>query len=97
MRVGVVLLPIVLWLLARPLAPRLSEPMVVTPPPSPPGIPLADLLLAAAVGWALLGGVIVARSRKLWVVALGLFVFTIPAFFAVILGPAIILILQDLA
>ena len=100
--IGVVLalFPVVLWLIAVPLAPHgISEPMFVTPPPPPPsllGISFADLLLAGAVGWGLLGAILVVRSRKPWAFAVGFLVFTVPACVAIILGPAIVLILSNL-
>jgi len=94
-RVGIVLLPVALALLAAALSPRFFDPMF-TGQPSLLGIALTDLVTAGAVGWGFLGGFLVARSRKPWAFPVGLLVFTLPASFVIILGPALILILQNL-
>ena len=60
------------------------------------GIPVEVLIMAFAVAWGGIGGYVVGTSRSPWVRALAIMVFTLPACVAIILGPAIILILQNL-
>lgn len=94
-RVGLVLAPLALLLLMYAGSPRFFPPLGYQPA-TWLGISLGDLLMAGAVAWGLLGGVVVARSRKPYAFAIGFLLFTIPACFVILLGPAIILILQNL-
>lgn len=61
------------------------------------GIDLGPVLLVLALLWGAIGGYAVATSNRAWVLPVALVVFTIPAIVAIVLGPAIILILQNLA
>jgi hypothetical protein len=69
--------------------PMFSEPMA-------PGIDLGVVLTIFAVSWGAIGGYVVATSRRPWVLPVALLVFTFPAIVALVLGPAIVLILQNL-
>ena len=60
------------------------------------GVPLDFIVMVFAVAWGAIGGYVVATRRSPWVLPLVLVVFTLPACLAIILGPAIILILQNL-
>jgi hypothetical protein len=66
------------------------------PPPRLYGIPYGLVFTALAVSWSAIGGYIVATSRRPWVLPVALLVFTFPAILTIVLGPAIILILQNL-
>jgi len=60
------------------------------------GIPLRILIGASAVGWMLIGVGLAWGARSLSTVLLALVLFTAPATLCLILGPGIILILQNL-
>ena len=60
------------------------------------GIPIALWIVTVALLWGAIGGYIVARSRSRWALPFGLLLFTIPACLAMLLGPALVLILQNL-
>jgi hypothetical protein len=74
--------------------PTLGHPMFSEP--VAPGIDLGVVVTTFAVSWGAIGGYIVATSRRPWVLPLALVVFTFPATLAIVLGPAIVLILQNL-
>ena len=86
-----------LWVqLVVPLAgPTYFEPMFFHPPEMF-GIPLGVVLGAVQMGWMLIGVAIVWNCRSAARDALALVFFTLPSTLAVILAPAIILILQNL-
>lgn len=90
----ITLLPIGFMLLLYLASPQFFSPMGDRPA-TWLGIPLTDVLTAIAVGWGLLGGLLVARSRRPYSLAVGFLAFTVPACVAIILAPAIILILQN--
>ena len=60
------------------------------------GIPLDFIVMVFAIAWGAIGGYVAGTSRSPWVLPLVLVIFTLPACLAIILGPAIILILQNL-
>lgn len=62
-------------------------------PPAILGVPLAIVVEAAALGWMLIGLVVIARVRSRLVESISLTVFTIPATAVVILAPGVIGIL----
>jgi hypothetical protein len=66
-------------------------------PPEMIGMPLGFWMVVLAAGWMLIGAALIwnAQSRVLETVVL--LVFTIPATIFLILGPAVILILQNLS
>ena len=65
-------------------------------PPELYGIPVQLIFVAFAVAWGAIGGYVDGTSRSAWVLPVVLMVFTLPACLAIIFGPAIILILQNL-
>jgi hypothetical protein len=68
----------------------------VEEPPSIIGIPLGIVVQGLAFFWMLIGVVAVWDARSRAVELVSLLVFTIPATIVTILGPAIILIMQNL-
>jgi hypothetical protein len=60
------------------------------------GLPQGFVLAAGTALWALIGVAITWRARSWLVDVLAVLVFTIPAVVMLILGPAVILILQNL-
>lgn len=60
------------------------------------GIPLDVLLKGLIVGWMLIGAGLVWDSRSPLLRVLAFAIFTVPATLAIVLGPAVILILQNL-
>ena len=78
------------------LAPtRYFDPMFAKPPDML-GVPLGVVALALAGIWMLIGVAIVWNARSRITEMLALMLFTIPATILVILGPALILIMQNL-
>jgi hypothetical protein len=73
------------------------DPMSLEPPQGFLGIPYGLLVVAAAFAWGALGGLYVAKTRTLHALLLAVVIFTIPACILIIFGPAVILILQNLA
>ena len=65
-------------------------------PPDIVGIPLGVALTGAAFAWMLIGVAIVWNARSRLTEALGLLLFTIPATLVAVLGPAVIVIMQNL-
>jgi hypothetical protein len=88
-------LPLAVLVAMTFFAPRFSEPMFGKPP-DVLGIPLGVVFQGLAMLWMLWGVLVVWRARSRLVESLGLMLFTIPATVAVVYGPAIILILQNL-
>jgi len=71
------------------------SPTFFGPKPELLGLPPTLVMAVGAMSWALIGLGIIWDARS-WVVdALTLMVFTIPAMLFVIIGPAIILIIQN--
>ena len=66
-------------------------------PPTLAGLPLDLLLDAIALAWAALGAYVVWTARSLAAATVALTFATAPAIIVLILGPAAILILQNLA
>lgn len=59
------------------------------------GVPVEAWIMGFALLWGAIGGYIVATNTSRWVLPAVLVVFTLPACLAMILGPAILLILQN--
>jgi hypothetical protein len=74
----------------------LLSPRFFGPNPELLGIPQALVITVGAISWALIGLGIVWDARSWLVDVLTLLVFTIPSMLFVIIGPAIILIVQNL-
>ena len=90
------LTPVWLYLVSQLMSSNaLSGPMV-SEPPSIVGIPVVIVVGALAVGWMLIGLGLVWNVRSVLTDMLALLLFTIPATLVVVLGPAMILILQNL-
>lgn len=94
-RTFVALTPIWVLLAVFVLRPRFLDPLFGNPP-GIAGMPAGVMLLAAMILWTLLGAWVIRARRSELGTLLTLFVFAIPATFAVILGPAPILIVQNL-
>ena len=77
-------------------APVYFAPMLVRPPDIL-GIPLGVVAGALILAWAALGTLIVWTTHSRLAAAMALAFLTLPSIFALILGPAIILILQNLS
>ena len=73
----------------------LMSPTYFGPKPELLGLPQALVMTVGAISWALIGLGIIWDARSWLVDALTLVVFTIPAMLFMILGPAIILIIQN--
>jgi hypothetical protein len=75
----------------RFFAPMLDDPQRIL------GIPLGVVFESATMGWMLIGVVLVWDTQSLLVRSFVLVFFTMPATFAVVLAPAVILILSNLS
>ena len=74
----------------------LLSPTFFAPDPELLGIPRSLVMTVGAMSWALIGLGIIWDARSWLVDVLTLVVFTIPAMLFMIIGPAIILIVQNL-
>jgi hypothetical protein len=97
-RAGYVLtsFPFVLIVVLMVVAPGFMDPLLANPP-AIAGLPAGVVLLFLALVWAVLGILVARRARSTAGIALALVVFTLPASMAIMLGPAAILIIQNLA
>ena len=75
---------------------HLMSPTFFGPRPELLGLPASLVMMVGAMSWALIGLGVIWDARSWLVDALSLVVFTIPAMLFMILGPAIILIVQNL-
>ena len=76
-------------------APAYFDPMFARHPELM-GVPISLIISIFAVAWGAIGGYVVGTSSSPWVRLAAVVVFTLPACAALILGPALILILQNL-
>lgn len=60
------------------------------------GLTAGDLMIVLAMFWMLIGVYALWHAKSLFVELVAYLAFTVPAMFAVILGPAIVLIVQNL-
>jgi hypothetical protein len=88
--------PIILTVVAMVVAPGFMDPLFANPP-AIGGLPAGVALLFIFLVWAVMGILVVRGARSNARVLLALAVFTLPASIAIILGPALILIIQNLA
>ena len=97
-RIFVVLttLPIVLWVVLSVAAPGFLDPIYANPP-AIAGLPAGIVLLGGSLLLAGLGVLIAYRTRSDLVALLAFLFLSVPAMAAIILLPAIILIVQNLA
>ena len=74
--------------------PGLGRPMSGAPDVA--GIPFGVVLVGLVLGWAAFGALVVWTTESRLAATLAYVFLTLPSMFALILGPAIILILQNL-
>ena len=89
------LTPFLLAVALQLFAPAYCRAMLARPPEIL-GIPLGVVVGALILAWAAFGSLIVWTTRSRLFATLALGFLTIPSIFAMILGPAVILILQNL-
>jgi len=89
------LAPFLLAVALQLFAPVYFRPMLARPPEIL-GIPLGVVVGALTLAWAAFGSLVVWTTHSRLAAALALGFLTIPSIFAMILGPAVILILQNL-
>lgn len=95
-RVALGLLPVWLVVILRIFAPGFMEP-VFSNPPAILGLPAGVVFVLAAFAWMTIG-VLIIRTTSTTVGALIAFMaFTVPSMFIILLSPAAILIIQNLA
>jgi len=87
--------PLVLWIALLIMAPGFTDPLY-TNPPGILGLPAGLVLVGLALVLAVVGAVIVWRSRSSTVQALAIGLLTIPALLLIGLGPLIVDALGDL-
>ena len=88
--------PVPLWIALWILAPGFLEPVFINPP-AMLGLPAGVVIIAIAGGLATLGWLVARRTRSVRV-ALGAVTFgTIPALLLIVMTPALILIMVNLA
>ena len=88
-------LPLIVLAVVQVASTDFVQPMF-SEPPSILGIPLGVVVGAVAFVWMLIGAAMLWNAQSTWRVMLALIVFTFPATFVVIYGPAVILIMQNL-
>ena len=74
----------------------LAAPRLFGPKPELFGIPQDLVMMIGAVTWALIGVAIIWHARSWLVDFLTVLLFTLPAIAFMIIGPAVVLILQNL-
>lgn len=89
------LAPFLLAVALQLFAPVYFRP-VLARPPEILGVPLGVVVGALILAWAAFGSLIVWTTQSRLAAALALGFLTIPSIFAMILGPTVILILQNL-
>lgn len=88
--------PIVIWFVLSSMAPGFTDPLYQNPP-GLFGLPAGLLLVGIALVLAVVGAVVVWRSRSSATTALAIGFLTIPALLIIGLGPPIIQAVQDIA
>jgi hypothetical protein len=89
------LAPFFLAVVLQLFAPRYFQPMF-TDPTAIMGLPLGAIVGALTLAWAALGALIVWTTHSRLAAALSLAFLSVPSMLALILGPAVILIVQNL-
>jgi hypothetical protein len=92
----IALLPVWLFLVLLVIAPSFVNAIYLDPP-AMLGVPFGVVLVAAGLAWCLLGAIVIATSSSNAIRLIASVVFTLPAMFVVILGPAVARILSNLA
>lgn len=88
--------PVVLWAALVLIAPGFTDPLYANPP-GILGLPAGLVLAGMAFALAVVGAVVVWRSRSSTVQALAIGLLTIPALLLIGLGPSIVGALGDLS
>jgi len=88
--------PIILFVFLRVAAPDFFDPLF-TNPPAIAGLPFGIVIMAGVFAWTLVGILIVNRTRSSTGIVVALLVFTLPAIFVMLLTPAVVLIMVNLA
>jgi hypothetical protein len=94
--VAVALIPLWATIALILLAPGFMDPLYANPP-AILGLPAGIVLLSIALLWMAIGVGIVASARALWSQLAALWIFAVPATAAILLGPAVVLTIQNLA
>lgn len=89
------LAPFFLAVALQLFAPRYF-PAMFAEPPAIIGLPLGAVVGALTLAWAAFGALTVWTTHSRLAAALALAFLTVPSMFAVILGPAVVLIMQNL-
>ena len=82
-------------LLVLAMAPHFFDPMFEKPPETL-GVPLGSLIMAGGAVWCAIGVAIVGKTSRLALRLLAFLLFIIPATIWFVLGPALILIVQNM-
>ena len=88
--------PIILFVFLRLAAPAFFDPLFQNPP-GIANLPLGIIIMAVVFAWTLLGILIVNRTTSSTGVVVALLAFTLPAIFVMLLTPAVVLIVANLA
>jgi hypothetical protein len=89
------LLPLGLFGFLAVVVPKFLEPLFLNPP-AIAGLPMGIVIVGAGIAWSLLGLIVMATSSSALVRLFASVIFTLPALFAVIVGPAIVLIASNI-
>ena len=85
-----------LWIALWILAPGFMEPVFINPP-AMLGLPAGVVIIAIAGGLATLGWLVARRTRSVRVALGAVTLLTIPALLLIVMTPALILIIVNLA
>lgn len=95
-RVALGLLPLWLWALMVVITPGFMDP-VFSNPPAVLGLPAGLVMALIAIVWMMLGVAVLYRTSTMLGALVAFLVFTVPAVFVVLMAPAMILIVLNLA
>lgn len=95
-RVALGLLLLWLWVFFLVLAPGFMDP-VFSNPPAVLGLPAGVMLVLAALGWMALGVILLRRTSTTVGALIAFLAFTVPATLMILLTPAAVLIIFNLA
>jgi uncharacterized membrane protein len=89
-------MPFILIIVLAVVAPGFMDPLFAGRP-AILGLPAGVVFLVLTIVWAVLGILVARKARSEAWIALAVVVFTLPALMAIMIGPALILIVQNLA
>lgn len=92
----IAILPVIAWAALMLLDEGFLAPLYQSPPEAL-GVPLGVVVLIVTAGWAAIGLALIQTSRSGLIWILAVVVFTLPALFALLLEPGVILIIRGLA